>query len=66
MASNNMEGTKLMSKVTLVVIFKPSTKIRMVLAMWLLTLANWIAPFEISSDAKRKITRDKHRDLIDQ
>ena len=67
MASSNinMEGT--MSEVTLTVIFKPSTRIRMVLAMWLLTIANWIAPFEVSSDAnkKRKITRDRHRDLIE-
>ena len=52
MASINMEGTKLMSEATLTVVFKPTTRIRMVLAMWLLALTNWVAPFEV--DAKRQ------------
>lgn len=61
-----IEGTKLISEATLTVVFKPTTRIRMMLAIWLLTLTNWIAPFEINSDAnkKRKITRDRHQDLI--
>ncbi len=62
----DMEGTKLMNEATLTVVFKPSTRIRMVLAMWLLAITNWIAPFEVKSDAnkKRKITRDRHQDLM--
>jgi len=49
MASSNinMEGTKIMEKVTLTVTFKETTKIRLMLARWLLMLANRIAPYEV-------------------
>ncbi len=49
MASSNinMEGTKLMEKVTLTITFRKQTQIRLIVARWLLILANWIAPYEV-------------------
>ena len=49
MASSNinMEGTKLMEKVTLTVTFRKQTRVRLAIAAWLLILANWIAPYEV-------------------
>jgi len=49
MASNNIniEGTKVIERVILTLRFKRTTRIRTVLARWLLVLTNWVAPFEI-------------------
>ena len=43
----NMEGTKLMEKITLTVTFRKQTQVRLIIARWLLVLANWIAPYEV-------------------
>ncbi len=49
MASHNinMEGTKLMEKVTLTVTFRKRTRVRLAVAKWLLILANLVAPYEV-------------------
>lgn len=50
MASSDikMEGTKVISQVTLSLYFRPMTKLRLKVARYLLYLLNFVAPFEVT------------------
>ena len=50
-----MEGTEIISEITLTVTFKKTTQLRMMLARWLFTMANWVVPFEITEDERSQL-----------
>jgi hypothetical protein len=72
MASSNvkMEGTKLIEEATLTITFRKVTRWRLLIAILLLKLADYVAPLQIvmgnESEKSRKVTRARHQDLIEQ